>query len=257
MDSNSFYPMLISAFLPLIIKVISPVFLDHEMTKRKKLFRMYKKVESSNFYLYIVFAEFAVVILCVCLINLLCEIIKLIVIKIGFELVIEANIRVVLFAVMSIWLSMQTTKSRWIRKRLLGDQKGRMIIICSIVCLNFSLFFGMVKVGGSVLSFFCAVIYFFLEIIGLLYFEGRYIKFAYSSVKIYSNSGQAFECENIENLVIKNKYIMIRRTENCFILQYREICNVEFYGPPKYLLLESSFDKIKKRYSTKRTNQNR
>lgn len=213
---------------------------------------MNRKIEDSNFYMYIMVTEMGIVMLSAFIVECVYFLLNNILGKIHCEVTITFDLRSVLFILLSIWFMVLITKRKWIRKRILGDKLGKGIILCSMVCINVACFLGIAYKDKGILIYICLGLYLILEVIGLLYFDGRYIRYDYSSVRILSNDGREIGCGDIENITIKNRYVMIKGADKCVTMQYHDIGNVEFYGPPKYILLESNFNKIKKRWGVKK-----
>lgn len=78
-------------------------------------------------------------------------------------------------------------KNKRIRERLLGDKKGIKIIACSMIFITmFLLFYMLNKIE---IGYIFIILYWVNELIGLLYFQGRYIKYDFSFMRIYLKNG--------------------------------------------------------------------
>lgn len=239
-DSNSFYPMIFT-ILSMVLGIIAWIctFLKNGFKKVKeyrerKIFELYCESESDNFYCFVMLAEVLVFLSIFLIFCFLDEII----VNISFFSERQSGFKweVIISGIISLVVTIKMTKMNWIRKRLLGDKEGKIIVLCSIFLINIAFICGMtnekIKPMGSIFMF----LYLLLEIKGLLHFWGRYTKYDYSSMKLYLDNGDIIVCEDIEKVVRKKDYINVESEGRNIILQYNKIWEVEYYGEPKVIL---------------------
>ena len=136
-------------------------------------------------------------------------------------------------------------KNKRIRERLLGDKKGIKIIACSMIFITmFLLFYMLNKIE---IGYIFIILYWVNELIGLLYFQGRYIKYDFSFMRIYLKNGGKIICEQIEKAKRKKDFIILEERGENIVLLYDRIERVEYYGPPKFILTESVRKKTEKK----------
>lgn len=232
MDSNSFYPMFISAVIGIGAFLIN-CFNKIKEQEERKIFELYRKSESDNFYCFVMLGEVLVFIFSVFLACFLNKII-------GFCFLNKRKLAIeweaVISGIISLGVTLFMTKMIWVRKRLLGDERGKRIILSSIFLINTGfvceLLDGRIKYMGKI----CMILYIIIEIMGLCHFTGRYIKYDFSSMKLHLDNGEIIVCKDIEKVVRKRDYISVEVEGKNIILQYNKIWKVEYYGDPKVIL---------------------
>lgn len=238
MDSNYFYPMLIS-FLMAVLGTGINCFKGMKERRERKIFELYCESESDNFYIFVMFVEFMVILLSFLGVYLFYEMIVGISFLRGGRLWDEW--KGIISAIASLGITMKLIQMNWIRKRLLGDKKGKRIVVCSILFINVGCMFGMLDGKIKYLCSICMVLYLLLEVMGLLHFQGRYIKYDFSSMKLYLNNGEIIICKDIEKTARNRDYISIETEDGNIILKYDKIWKVEYYGLPKVRLKNNPF----------------
>lgn len=235
MDSNSFYPMLVACVIPapgLIKSIINEI----KEKRRRKIFELYRKSEGDNFYLWVMGIEFFAFLGVFCVVYLFCEIVRCFLCLKGQ---LGSEWKVIIVVIVSFVITMAWTRMTWMRKRLLGDKIGKRIVVCSIFLFN--TFFMCLLLNREIfryLGYAFGLIYVGLEVIGLLYFFGRYIKYDFSSMKLYLDNGEMIICEDIEKVRREKGYIGIETKGENTIVDYEKIWKVEYYGSPKIILKE-------------------
>lgn len=235
MDSNSFYPMLVPCVIP-ALRLIKSIINEIKEKRSRKIFELYRKNEGDNFYLWVMGIEFFVFLGVFFVVYFFCEIVRCFLYLKG-QLGNEWKVMIV--AIVSFVITMALTRMTWMRKRLLGDKIGKRIVVCSIVLFN--MLFMCLLFNGKIfryLGYAFGVIYMGLEVIGLLYFSGRYIKYDFSSMKLYLDNGEMIICEDIEKVRREKGYIRIETKGENTIVDYEKIWKVEYYGSPKIILKE-------------------
>ena len=240
MDSNSFYPMIFTN-IPIVMGIIAWIctllkncFNKVKEYRERKIFELYCESESDNFYCVVIFGEVLIFISIFLIFCFLDEII----VNISFFSERQSGIKweVIISGIISLVVTIKTTKMNWIRKRLLGDKEGKRIVLCSIFLINIAFICGITSGKTEHLGSLFMFLYLILEIKGLLHFWGRYTKYDYSSMKLHLDNGDIIVCEDIEKVVRKKDYISVESEGRNIILQYNKIWEVEYYGEPKVIL---------------------
>lgn len=237
LDFNTFVTLLI-AIIPVVWKSVKRIKLKIEERKEKKMFELYHKKESDNFYIFVMLTEAFVVGLS----GVIAIIIDTAIAQLASFTYLKINLHYEALAVISgsVCTLLIIEKMNWGRKRLIGDKEGKIIVFCSALLINMWAVF--VKLEGNIqkVSVFLIWLYLVNEIIGLLYFQGRYTKYDFSSLTLYLNNGEKIVCDNIEKINRKKNYIIIENHDRNIVLQYDQIWRVEYYGAPKYILNNDS-----------------
>jgi len=233
MDSNYFYPMLIPPLIAMISMCLNS-FKRMKERRERKIFELHCKSESDNFFIFVMLVEIVVIFLSLWGVYIFYGTIVGIFFQERGQLGDE-GLEIITIMV-SLGITMKVTKIHWIRKRLLGDKKGKRIVVCSILLINIGCMCGMLNGKIKYIGSICVILYLVIEVMGLLHFKGRYIKFDYSSMKLYLNNGEIIICEDIEKTGRNRDYISIEAEGRNVILQYDKIWKVEYYGLPKFIL---------------------
>lgn len=239
---DSFFAQLVLVCTPSILtsclSFLKGVYIEFRKSKEKKVFELYCKKESDNFYVCIMFLEILILLAIVILFSLCWAIIVGISYFLGYEAVINKGVETIIIVVTSVAISFHIVKIKWVRKRLLGDKEGKILILSSILIFNIGIASGILGGETKNCSYVFLVLYFVCEIWGLLHFQGRYIKYDFSSIKLYLNGGESITCKDIEKVHGRKKYIIVENEDGDIVLQGDKICKVEYYGAPKFVLIE-------------------
>lgn len=222
----------------MIQEIWNKMYLKFREHKEKKIFELFCKRESDNFYAWIMIWE---VMIC----SLSYILLQFVISFFGYELKIDKRLTTVLAIMLSIGISFLILKVQWTRKRILGDRWGKEIIIYSILLLNIGIVCRTLD-GVSVIKqcgLICLNLYFVCEIFGVLHFQGRYTRYDFSSMKLSLNNGENIICNDIEKIYRRKKFIVIENEDSNIVLQYDNIWKVEYYGAPK-LAVKDDIDKI-------------
>lgn len=166
----------IITILVYFMKLIYNAFIEYKKYKGKKIFELYCKRESDNFYLWIMLSEIVACVAAVFIVFVGLAIMRVIAHFLKRQILINERLETVVIGIMSICISFFLLKMKWVRKRLLGDKEGRILIFSSILSFNIGI---TCEVWGGVPKDFGIVfmsLYFVCEILGFLHFQGRYIK---------------------------------------------------------------------------------
>lgn len=229
-------------FLCGLLKEMSLKFREH---KEKKIFELYCKRESDNFYAWIMICEVMIYLFSFTVVFLIGTLLQYVASFWGYELKIDKRITMIIAIMLSIGISFLILKVKWTRKRLLGDRWGKEIIIYSILLLNIGIICRtldgvcVIKQCGLI----CLILYFVCEIFGLLHFQGRYIRYDFSSMKLSLNNGENIICNDIEKIYRRKKFIVIENGVSNIVLQYDNIWKAEYYGAPK-IVVKNDIDKV-------------
>lgn len=245
MKPDSFFTMIfptITAMIGGIIKIINTAV---NQPRPGKIFQLYCKRETDNFYVAILFWESAGMIAGCFGAAIICMVIESVCYQNGCIFKWETELLSIISVEISCVVSIIMVKRQRVRERLLGDEKGRKIIACSIIFINTGIMFGMLN--EKVISYVFIFFYIVYEIKGLSYFGGRYIKYDFSFMRIYLKNGEKIICEQIEKAKRKKDFIILEERDENIVLLYDRIERVEYYGPPKIILTESVSKKTEKK----------
>lgn len=237
MNEDSFYPIFLTGVVP-FFSLLAKIYLKCKEYLAKKIFELYRKKESDNFYVFIMFTELIIIILNTIIAAFIENVIMESFLCLTDKKELMQGIKLFILVVLSVIFSVTLMKMKWIRKRLLGDKIGKEIVWCSLVLINI----WYICIYLDVLydfSVFCMRGYFICEIIGVLYFQGRYIKYDFSSLKLYTNNGGCIVCEDIEKIRRRKRFIIIEKKNENIVLQYNQIVKVEYYGQPKFIVKDN------------------
>ena len=239
MNYESFFTMLVTLvtpLIPLVVGILRNAIVRIKELREKKIFELYCEKETDNFYLGILIGEIVNILLGIMGVFLILFIIENLAFYRGYNFELEKALVAIISFTISVGLSMKMITLGCVRKRLLGDRYGKNIILCSIVVINIAIVCEMM--GGKIryIGHGLILLYFIEEIIGLLHFQGRYVKYEFSSIKLYLDSGESIVCEEIEKIRRKKDYIIVENGDRCIILKYHKIWRVEYYGLPKFIL---------------------
>ncbi len=237
MGADSFYQMLATLIIAIVGWMCKGAKSWSNRLKPRKVFNLYCKREDDNFYVKIVFWEMASMIVSVLGAVIIYRAIEIICLSQGYILKWGIIFTAVVSVVINGVFSAVMIKGVWVRKRLLGDKKGRVIVVSSLFFINADIMFGMLNMHG--ISYIFLILYAICEVIGLFYFQGRYVKYDYASMQIYLKTGEKVICQDIEKIKVKKDLVIIEEDNRHTIVSYGEIERVEYYGPPKYILIGS------------------
>jgi len=224
MDANSFYPAVISIFVPVLMSII-------RVFKNKidnNLWDLQRKVVGYMFFPIIFFVELFVVTFWVIILKFL----NTLLIYINFFKLIRL---VLLFCLESFGMIINVRyvlKRVEVRKRIIETKKGKFLIIGIIIIMHLYLFISILKIAKSWIIFILYLFLLILEICGLNEFRG-YIKYEYSSVQIILNSGEKIECKDISKIKRKHSSMIIMQEDKQIRINYNCILGVEYYGGVK------------------------
>lgn len=259
MDANSFYQSVI-AFVGVLISALSGgiVLLFNGIKyisrdyKKSKLLKIYYKKETDNFYVYVMLVEFVDIIFGFLIGVIISACINHFFWYCKFEFRLDFKDIMLISIMVVVGLTLQIRKMPWVKKRILGDKFGKMIIWCSIIsiCIATSgtLLGGKLEYFGVCFMF----IYLLIELIGVSYFRSRYEEYLFSKIRIHLQDGSYIVCEYIERLKRKKNYLIVDNIDTATVVEYDKIDKVEYYGPLKIImrdntLLANSFYKAKNR----------
>ena len=232
---------IMSAIIPILIPAMTFTYNALKDHDNKILSRLYYKIENDFFYA--VFLTLEVVNLFLgCLIAVFTAYFISI---FNHGLNIHGNITYLFGFTISFVSSCFLLKLKWVRKRALGDKKGKIFLIVSVVLFHLIYIFN--KFDKTYLEGIFTFVYLVLEIISLFHFRGRYVKYRFSKVKFYLDDGSKVLCENIEKLRGKRNYIIVDNEENAVVIPYNKIQKAEYFGPPKIILISNKKKRVKKR----------
>ena len=68
------------------------------------------------------------------------------------------------------------------------------------------------------------------EIIGLVYYRGRFIEYKYSNITIYTINGDSINCDDITKIKRKKNVVIIENKNEVFHIKYDDIYKTEYSG---------------------------
>lgn len=226
MDANYFYPLLVTIAVTIIPLMIN-FFRYINNTRINNILDLHKKEESDFFYFTVLLIE----VLCFFIGFIMSLFLSTIIYVITN---ISMIVKYILFFILSIFLGFVSVKfmlikSTFVRKRVLGEDNWRWLIYAPIILYNLFLiyiFFPECNVVAIIANILLGVV----EIIGLLRFQGRYIKYEYSSLNIYTNSGDKIECENISKIKRKGDILIVEVKNGKIHVNNKNISKIEYKG---------------------------
>lgn len=244
MNPGSFYSELllicVSPIVGLCVTFLKNICTEFRENREKKIFELYCKRESDNFYVWIMILEIAILIIIYFLVDFCLIMIERFSSFLGYGLIINERVSMVISAVISTGISSLIIKCKWVRKRLLGDKEGKILILSSILILNIGVAGGILGETTKNCSYVCIILYLICECLGVLHFQGRYIKYDFSSIKLCLNNGESITCKDIEKVRRRKKYVIVENEDGNIVLPYEKIWKTEYYGLPKFVLIEGS-----------------
>lgn len=208
-----------------------------EEKKKNNLFELYCKRENDNFFAFILFFEMLGMVLGSSGMVLIHKYTPISHIAEVYSLKPEV-LHGFIFFLISIGWSILLTRMVWVRKRTLADKIGKKIIVLSIIILHISSFSAICGDKLANIYLISILIYIILEIVGLLHFQGRYVEYQFSKLRIYLETGEEIICENIEKVKRRRNLVIIEKDDRTIILKYDTIMKVEYYGGPKIITNE-------------------
>lgn len=238
MDTNYFYPLLatiIIALIPLFKSLFSFIY----NTRINNLLDLHRTEESDFFYVEIMFIELVFYIVSFILVVFAYAVIGIIFSYAHVDIQVKITYILIIFFSLSIGLIITNTilmKSKFVRERIIGEKNWRWLIYVPITLYSLSLFWTLVSPQLNFLAILNYIFLGFCEIIGLIHFHGRYIRYEYSSLSIYINNGDKIECEDISK-IRRRKDILILKVENTKIyVNYKDISKIEYKGEELFIL---------------------
>lgn len=238
MDSNTFYPMIVTLFIAFVVPVFKFIWdkwVQFDEQRKNNLFELHCKRENDYFYGYILLCEmFGMVLGGLVAIGIdkcipISHVIDVLFIK--TEVVFG-----LIFFVISVGWSILVTRMVWVRKRIIADKKGKGIIAMSILALHISSLYVIYGEKYEYVFLLSVTGYLIIEIVGLLYFQGRFVEYRFSKLNIFLGMGEEIRCEDIEKVKRNRNFVIVESQNKVIILKYDAIMKVEYYGGPKIVL---------------------
>lgn len=122
-----------------------------------------------------------------------------------------------------------------VRKKIIGNGKGRNLIRNSIIITHFWFFVIWLNINNSLtgLGFFTLLI--MTEIQGLKVFKG-YTQYEYSSVRIFLHNGMIIDCKDISKIKKRFNSLIVLEENKRIKIKYDIILKMEYYGDIKIVV---------------------
>lgn len=221
MDPNYFYPLLVTIIIALI-PIIKSLFSFIYNSRINSLLDLHRTEESDFFYVKIMFIEMLFFIVSFLLAVMACAVIMILFSYVDVDIQMKITYILIIFFSLSIGLIITNTmlmKFKFVRKRIVGEKIWRWLIYAPITLYSLPLFWALVFPQSNFFIILSYILLAFCEIIGMIHFHGRYIRYEYSSLSIYINNGDKIECEDISK-IRRRKDILILKEENTKIRKY-------------------------------------
>lgn len=242
MDSNYFYPLLVTIIISLI-PLIKSFFSFICNTRIDNLLDLHGKEETDFFYVIIMMIEMFFFFVSLFLAVFVCAVIGILFLYVHVNLQMKIAYLLISFFSLSIGLiitNITLMKFMFVRKRIIGEKNSRWLIYAPITLYNLLLFFLLVFPQLTFLAILNVMLIVLFEIVGTIHFRGRYIKYEYSSLRIYTNTGDTIECEDISKITRRSDILIINTKNTKIHVNYKNISKIEYKGE-ELVMLKKSF----------------
>lgn len=243
MDANYFYPALLTIILPAFSLIYGLV----KNNIKNNLLDFQTKEESGIFYGIVMFIEVLVIGVEIEMHDLVWRVIGAFLHSINIHIYVPVfinDIMSIMFVVlMGIILTKKLSKTVFIRNRVIGSGKERYLLYAPIIIMHIWAIVIIFNIKNTILMHLLCITIICFEIIGIFVFDGRYIKYKYSSVRITMNDGEVLDCKDISKISKKYNYLIVMQDDKQIRMRYDYISKTEYYGEPLFVMKESEFKK--------------
>jgi hypothetical protein len=231
MDANTVYTIVVSIILGFVIPALSKVFNRNE----ENWWRIQVKFESDLFFAYV----------------MLCSLIEVVVtfylgLKIKELLLSFLNsgwnyaLSFVLFLVSTYVLFKLHYRIFFIRKRLVGINIFiRILCFIPVLLINLVMWLFYLNIMHEWIKSIISITFIITEIIGLIYFMGRYLTYEYSFANIHLKNGTVISEIDIDKIKRKAKWIIIEKSKSEIRVKLEEFNRIDYYGEQKVKLIDN------------------
>ncbi len=247
MDANNFYPALITLF-SLIFPALLKIYSSFSNNIKNKIWDLRYKEESDFFYIVVLVKEllftFVQAFLLVYLISGFNWLLTYLGLPISKK---ETKVFIVLFVWVAFCLGVGffILKSKKVRERCLDLGDKQLVLLLPYWIYNIIMVLILYQIRVDVLDYILTAIMIVGEIYGLYIFRGRYIKYDYSSAKIFTENGHEIECKDVSKMKRKGSALIISDINRQVRIKYGSINKVEYYGTERVILKDTWNVRIK------------
>lgn len=239
MDSNYFYPVLVTILLA-VIPILKSIISFWNNSRKNKLLDLHRTEESDFFYVNIILISIVFTSIGYCIAIIINTFVMAM-----FPYCIEVLLKIILSIccfIISFLLFKLFIKGTYVRKRVLGEKRWKWLLYCPIVLLNLSLYSEYVIPQCYVFGIIYNILFSICQIIGMTRFCGRYVIYRYSSVEIYTANGDKIECLDVSQILRRHQILMIKKPECEIYIRYEDITRVIYKGE-ELIIMNTLFQK--------------
>lgn len=229
MDANYFYPALITIVIALL-PLIKGIWADIKNKYENNLLQLYRSEENEFFYMVVMIVEMIVFFAIYFASLILLVFIKryLHVIESGLLFYVSIATSILCFA----FIKKILTNVTMIRIRLIDKDRFKWLIYAPAFVYNAWVLSVICFSDYKVLNDIITILFIVTEVAGLWVYRGRYIRYEYSDITIYTNNGYVIRCDDISKIRRKKNIVIIENKNEVFHIKYDDISKTEHSGAP-------------------------
>lgn len=239
MDENYFYPLLFTSVVT-VMPFIKSIYLSLNNKKKNNLLDLNRTEESDFFYVWIVLIEVVIFLLEIVVLTVVISIITVLFPDLKIFPTILINI---LNIFLSLFLVNKLMKTNFVRKRVLGNSSLKWLFYFPIILLNISWYCTSIFPLSVLPSNVLIVLFAICEFIGIINFQGRYVRYQHSSLTLFTQNGDKIECEDISKIKREKQTLIIVKDCDRIYIRYDDISRIEYKGEEMIKLKNSLFIK--------------
>lgn len=235
MDANSFYPMIL-AFISLLINLIK----ERNIRRKNLLLELFCKKEGGSVYGFIVLVEMFGIFIELLFAQICIGIVKFLLAIVGVELNGKMQNRMIFVVtfIVGVFIVKLLKRNRFLRARILGDRMASWLLYAPMILMRVIVLECIWQVELGVLKDVVNILFVLLEVVGLVYFQGRYTEYPFSSIRLYTNMGEIIECNDIKKIKRRRDILCISEEKQYIRIKYENITKVEYYGESTVVLVK-------------------
>lgn len=229
MDANSFYPALITVAIAALSFVKG--FFDNIKNRREdNLLQLYKSEEQDFFYMTIFLIETVIFAISYLAFLLLCAVAMAIV-----PSIVTQQLAYVLTSVLSgifcfVFIKNGLTKVTVIRKRLIDKGSFKLLIYAPAFICNIWVLFVLSFPHNKNINIVIAIILAGVELVSIWVFRGRYTKYKFSNITIYTTNEDIIKCDDVSKIKRRKNIVIVENVHEVFHIKYSDISKIEYSG---------------------------
>ncbi len=228
MDANSFFPALVTVFISLC-SLVRGIYGTFKSKWEDNFLQLYKSEEQNFFYLIVLLIETVVFVFSYFSSVMFCMTAVIIIPMIGtyplFYVLASGLSSVLCFVFIKVF-----AYAIQIKKRIFDKGRFRWLIYAPMFIYNVWILLGTCFHQWKYLSIIVAILLVIVESFGLWVYRGRYIKYQFSDITIYTKNGDIINCNDISKLRRKKKVVVVENGNTVFHIKYDDISKIEYGG---------------------------